>query len=112
MEVFFRDCKQHLGLSAYQGRTLEGAMGHLTLGFLAAVVSDVLKGKEMTVGAVKKTTQHLIVLHDAQGHPRLVVQTLPDWSDPKLLAKAQRLVKAQLKAVSSLRLPNLKRQAA
>ena len=112
VEVFFRDCKQHLGLAAFQGRSLEGAVRHLALVFLGAVILDALKGKTMTLGEVKKTAQHFIVIYDTQGTPHLALQTLPDWSDPQLLDQAQQLVKAQLKEVSTLRLPRQKRQAA
>jgi len=112
VEVFFRDCKQHLGLASYQGRHLEGAVRHLALVFLGAVVFDALKGKTMTLGEVKKTAQHFIVIADARGKTRLALQTLPDWSDPQLVDQALRLVKAQLKAVSTLRLPKQKRHAA
>lgn len=112
IEVFFRDTKQHLGLAAYQGRSLEGAIRHLSLVFLATVVLDSLKGEGMTLGDVKRTAQRLIVVHDVNGQPRLAVQTLPDWSEPTLLEEAKAVVEPHLNAVCGLQLPTLKRHAA
>jgi len=112
VEVFFRDTKQHLGLAAYQGRSLEGAIRHLSLVFLAAVVLDSFRSEEMTLGDVKRTAQRLLVIYDASGHPRLAIQTLPDWSGSSLLEDAKEIVEPHLDAVCGLRLPNLKRRAA
>jgi len=112
VEVFFRDAKQHLGFSAYQGRSLEGAIRHICLVFIAAVVLDRIKGKEMTLGDAKRTAQSLIVIQDKRGRSRLTVQTLPDWSEPTLLEKAKKVVKPHLNAVCHLRIPKLQNRKA
>jgi hypothetical protein len=108
IEVFFRDAKQHLGFSAYQGRSLQGAIRHICLVFIAAVVLDRIKGKGMTLGDAKRTAQSLIVIQDQRGRSRLAVQTHPDWSEPALLEKAKKVVKPHLKTVCHLRIPKLK----
>ena len=108
VEVFFRDAKQHLGFAAYQGRSLEGAIRHICLVFIAAVMLDRIKGKGMTLGDAKRTAQSLIVIQDQRGRSRLTVQTHPDWSEPTLLEKAKKVVKPHLKAVCHLRIPKLK----
>lgn len=108
VEVFFRDAKQHLGFAAYQGRCVEGAIRHICLVFIAAVVLDRIKGKGMTLGDAKRTAQSLIVIQDKRGRSRLAVQTRPDWSEPTLLEEAKKVVKSHLKAVCHLRIPKPK----
>ncbi len=112
VEVFFRDAKQHLGFAAYQGRCVEGAIRHICLVFIAAVVLDRIKGKGMTLGDAKRTAQSLIVIQDKRGRSRLAVQTHPDWSEPTLLEKAKKVVKPHLKAVCHLRIPKLQNRKA
>jgi hypothetical protein len=107
IEVFFRDAKQHLGLDSYQGRSLEGAIRHVALVFIAEVVLNRLKGNsEMTLGDAKRTAQSLVVIQDKNGQSRLAIHTIPDWSEPNLITSASEVVQSQLSAVCHLKVPS------
>lgn len=79
IEVFFRDCKQHLGLGAYQGRSLDGVYHHITAVFLSATCLQLSNRKppEQTLGDVKKTLQRLLVYKPANKPAKLIVLDTP-----------------------------------
>ena len=68
IETFFQDLKQHLGMSSYQGRKLEGAYRHFTLCFVALVVLDFLrKGKGQSLREAKSEIGSTFFVRDEAG---------------------------------------------
>lgn len=71
LEVLFRDCKQFLGLSAYQGQTVDAHSRHIGCVFLSYVLTEQMKAyaaptldqaHTLTIGQVKEwlNTQYLL----------------------------------------------------
>jgi len=70
IEVFHRDCKQHLGIGEYQARKLDAVVIHLHLVFLAytllknawynPVLNSILKGIQAIGSACKKLKRHVL----------------------------------------------------
>jgi len=55
IEVFYRDCKQHLGLGEYQMRSMSGIVRHLSLVFLAYSLLEYARLQDDLVGFSKPT---------------------------------------------------------
>ena len=71
IEVLFRDCKQFLGLSAYQGQTVDAHSRHIACVFFSYVLTEQMKAyaappleqaHTLTIGHVKEwlNTQYLL----------------------------------------------------
>jgi len=71
VEVLFRDCKQHLGLCAYQGQTVEAHVLHIACVFFSYVLMEHLK--PLATSADKKA--HTLTLGEAKAwlHRQVVV---------------------------------------
>lgn len=105
IEVFFRDLKQHLGLSGCQTRSREAIMRHVTLTFVAHTCLELLKdSKEQTIGDVKKTLQRLVIVRILGQYVTLI--KFSNVKEPKILFLLQRLVRTRLSEVSNLKLPD------
>lgn len=71
VEVFFRDCKQFLGLSAYQGQTVDAHLRHIACVFFSYVLMEQMKAyvtpaqeqaNTLTIGQVKEWLNHQYLL--------------------------------------------------
>lgn len=91
IEVFYRDCKQHLGLGEYQMRSMSGIVRHLSLVFLAysllenARVQDDLsefsKQAPRTIGELCRAVRNVATL----GFAFWIFQLSFKFSDPNAL---------------------------
>lgn len=100
IEVLFRDCKQHLGLCAYQGQTVEAHVLHMACVFFSYVLMEHLKplatsadGKAhtLTIGEVKAWLRRQFVVVEHRGtQTGLVCQALalPTEEDVEVMMQA------------------------
>jgi hypothetical protein len=97
IETFFQDLKQHLGMSSYQGRKLEGAYRHFALCFVALVVLDFLrKGKGYSLREAKSEISSTFFIRDEVGcyHQAILQPSTP--SSLKDLGGVISIVKNQI----------------
>ena len=106
IETFFEDLKGHLGLSSYQGRSLEGQMCHVGLCFAACVVLDSLRRKSgMTLGEAKEAVCRLVFARTPSSQWQLVSLEPAPAEGLEELEDAKKMVSGWLWRVSKLRLP-------
>jgi len=73
IEQWFRDCKQHLGLSACQARELHQVLFHFRMVFLTAIISDLLKvDGTQSMGDVHQNWRSLYLLKVGESQPALI----------------------------------------
>jgi len=104
IEVWIRDAKQHLGLSACQARERHQVLTHLRMVFLAGILSDLLKGQtDATLGELHTHLRSLLLVKVGQHPPcfaklspsgkieKIPVETLlnPVWTSLRLPAPPQ-----------------------
>ena len=96
IEVLFRDCKQFLGLSAYQGQTVETHARHIACVFFSYVLMQQMKpsaqsasrkAHTLTLGHVKEWLNRQYLLRTSCT-PRSEVSVIPlsRLSEPQLIA--------------------------
>jgi hypothetical protein len=73
IEQWFKDCKQHLGLTACQARELHQVHFHIRMVFLTAIISDLLKvDKSQSMGDVHQHLRSLYLLKVSESQPTLI----------------------------------------
>ena len=88
IEVLFRDCKQHLGLCAYQGQTVEAHQLHIACVFFSYAMMEMLKNQvgdseleahTLSIGDVKTWLENqYLLLIPKEGQPACwVTLTVP-----------------------------------
>ena len=96
IETFFQDIKQHMGLSQYQGRSLEGSYRHIGLCFTGAVVLDFIRRKEnMSSREAKAFLCSLFFVKDSGGRSHLATYHAVSTSELQNLDKMMNVAKAQ-----------------
>ena len=89
VECLFRDCKQHLGLCAYQGQSVDAHQRHIACVFFAYVMMELLKDQTqpippkahtLSIGDVKTWLERQYLLVAAPEKPQAIhrVVTIPD----------------------------------
>lgn len=97
IETFFQDIKQHMGLSQYQGRKLQGGYHHIALCFAGAVVVDFVREKKgISFREAKTLICNTFFVKDGKGHHHLATFQPSTPSDLDNLEKAMRIVRKQL----------------
>ena len=88
VEVLFRDCKQHLGLCAYQGQAVEAHQLHIACVFFSYVMMEMLKNQvrdsereahTLSIGDVKTwlEKQYLVLIPREGQQAYLVTLAVP-----------------------------------
>jgi len=100
IEVLFRDCKQHLGLGAYQGQTVEAHVGHIACVFFSYVLMEHLKplatsasrvAHTLTLGEVKAWLRRQVVRVEHKGDQTVMVcqpLALPTEEEVEMMMQA------------------------
>lgn len=96
IETFFQDIKQHMGLSQYQGRSLEGSYAHIGLCFAGAIVLDFIRqSKNMSFREAKTLLCSLFFVKDGKGRYHLATFHAVSPSELQNLDTMMEIAKAQ-----------------
>jgi len=95
IEVLFRDCKQSLGLSAYQGQTVDAHLRHVACVFFSYVLMEQMKAyaasaqepaNTLTIGQVKEWLNRQYLLKTSHTSvPQMVLIPLSRFSEEELI---------------------------
>jgi len=105
IEMYFRDLKQHIGLTHYQGRSLAGTERHVALTFLATLVVDYYRcGTSFSFEEVLMIIQRLVFVNDGKKNLRLATLIPFPLESLRQLDKAKQIIRSQLEKISNLTL--------
>ncbi len=96
IEVLFRDCKQNLGLNAYQGQAVEGHEHHIACVFFSYVLMEQMKkyaaptqegANTLTIGNVKDwlKEQYIVTGTSSANMVQLIPTRLSKFSEEEII---------------------------
>ena len=95
IEVLFRDCKQSLGLSAYQGQTVDAHLRHIACAFFSYLLMEQMKAyvspaidhaNTLTIGQVKDWLNQQYLLNTPYARvSQMVLVPLSRFSEEELI---------------------------
>jgi SRSO17 transposase len=113
IEVYFRDLKQHVGLTHYQGRGLAGTERHVVLTFLAVLVVDYFRcGTTYSFEETRNLLQRVVFIRDRKQQLHLATIVPIPENSLNDIDQAKGIVRTQLNQVSPFKLQEVDKLAA